>query len=51
MTVYTIPVGNSKGKEPPGRFRLKWEDNGKMDIKRSCYESVDWINLNLDSYK
>jgi hypothetical protein len=29
----TILVGEPKGKRPPGRPRLKWEDNIKKDLR------------------
>jgi hypothetical protein len=31
--VYTILVGKPEGRRPPGRPRLRWEDNSKMDLQ------------------
>jgi len=30
------------------RFRLKWEDNIKMDLYNTGCEGVDWIQLTQD---
>jgi hypothetical protein len=32
--VYRVLVGRLEGKRSPGRPRLRWEDNIKMDLKR-----------------
>jgi hypothetical protein len=30
MDAYTVQVGRPKGKKPPGRPRLRWEENIKI---------------------
>jgi hypothetical protein len=44
---YKILVGNAETKKP-GRFRCKWEDNSKMDLKEIGCNGVDWINVGQD---
>ena len=43
--VYRVLVGKPKGKRPPGRHRLRWEDNIKMDLQEVGSGGVDWIEL------
>jgi hypothetical protein len=31
--VYRVLVGKANGKRPPGRPRLRWEDNIKTDLQ------------------
>jgi hypothetical protein len=38
---YKILVGKPEGKRPRGRFRRRWEDNIRMDIRDIGLESVD----------
>jgi len=51
--VYTILVGKPEGKRPPGRPRLRWEDNNKIDIQEVGCGGMDWIDLaqNRDSWR
>jgi hypothetical protein len=44
--VYRIFVGKSKGEDPLGRFRHKWEDNIQIDLKEG-WECADWICLRI----
>jgi hypothetical protein len=39
-----ILVGKPEGKRPLGRYRHKWADNNKKDLKEIGYEDVDWIH-------
>jgi hypothetical protein len=34
-----------EGKRPPGRRRLRWEDNIKMDIREVGCGGMGWIEL------
>jgi hypothetical protein len=43
--VYNILVGKSEEKRPLGRRRSGWEDNIKMDLRRTGLQVVDWIHL------
>ena len=42
--VYRFLVGKYGGKRPPGRPRLRWEDNIKVDLQKVAYEGMDWID-------
>jgi hypothetical protein len=33
MNAYRILVGKPQGNRPPGRYRRRWEDNIKMDLR------------------
>jgi hypothetical protein len=39
---------NLKGKTPRGRFRRRWKDNIKMDLKEIRWGDVDWMHLAQD---
>jgi hypothetical protein len=42
-------VGKPEGKRPPGRPRLRWEENIKMDLQQEVVgEGMDWIELAQD---
>jgi hypothetical protein len=41
-------MGKPGGKRPLGRFRLRWEDNIKMDHREIGSGGVDWIDLAQD---
>jgi hypothetical protein len=47
-SVYRVLVGNPEGKRPLGRFRLRWEDNIKMDHQEVGCDGMDWINVAQD---
>jgi hypothetical protein len=42
---YRILVRKPEGKRPLRRFRHRWEDNVRMDLKEICWEGVDGIHL------
>jgi hypothetical protein len=48
---YRILVGKLKGKRPIGRFRRRWEDNIKINLKSISWETVNWIDLAQDRDK
>jgi hypothetical protein len=41
-------VGKPKAKIPLGRPRSKWQDNIRMNLRETAWESVDWIHLSQD---
>jgi len=41
--VYRVLVGKPEGKKPLGRFRLRWEDNIKMDLRDVGCGGMDWM--------
>jgi hypothetical protein len=45
---YKILVGNPEKKSPLGRYRRRWEDNIRMDLREMGCEFVDWIHLAQD---
>jgi len=45
---YNILVGKPEGKRPFGRPRCRWEDNVRMDIRKTGSEVMDWIHLTQD---
>jgi hypothetical protein len=38
-------MGKSEGKGQPGRYRRRYEDNIKMDIKGKGWSGVHWFFL------
>jgi hypothetical protein len=38
-------VGKPKGKRPLDRFRRRWEDNIKVNLREIRWGSMDWIHL------
>ena len=36
------------GKRPLGRFRHRWEDNIRMDLKEICINAGNWVESTLD---
>jgi len=40
--------GETRGKEPLGRPRGRWEDNTKMDLQEVGCEGMDWIDMAQD---
>jgi hypothetical protein len=46
--VYRVLVGSQEGKRPLGRFRLRWEDNIKMDLRGTGIDGANWIQLAQD---
>jgi hypothetical protein len=43
--VYRVLVGRPEGKRPLGRFRRRWEDNIKMDLRAVGIDGTNWIRL------
>ena len=43
--------GETEGKRPLGRSRLRWEDNVKMDLHVVGCGGVDWIELAQDRHR
>jgi hypothetical protein len=46
--VYRVLVGRPKGKRPLGRPRHRWEDNIKMDLRKTEINGANWIGLAQD---
>jgi hypothetical protein len=46
--VYRVLVGKPEVKRPFGRPRRRWEDGIRMDLGRTGWGSVEWIQLPLD---
>jgi hypothetical protein len=44
-----ILVGRSVGKRPLRRYRCRWEDNIRTDLKEIGWEDVDWMHLTHDT--
>jgi hypothetical protein len=45
INTYKTFVGKSEGKKPLGRRRRRWEDNIRMDLRKSGQERVEWMHL------
>jgi transposase len=45
---YRILVGKAEGRRPPGRPRLRWVDNIKIDLREIGWDGVDWVDLAQD---
>jgi hypothetical protein len=48
---YRILVGKPEGNRLLLRFRLRWEDNIKMDLRGIGWGGMDWIHLAQDRHK
>jgi hypothetical protein len=46
---YRMLVVKREGKRPLGRLRRRWEDNIKMDLRRTGWCGMDWIHLGQDT--
>jgi hypothetical protein len=46
-----ILVGKPEWKTPRGKYRRRWEDKIRQDLKETEWESVDWIHLAQDRDK
>jgi hypothetical protein len=46
--VYRVLLGKSEGKSLLGRYRRRYEDNIKMELKEVGCGGMDWIALALD---
>jgi hypothetical protein len=45
---YRILVGKPEGKETTGRPRRRWVDNIKMDLRKTGWGRMDWIDVAQD---
>jgi hypothetical protein len=45
---YWILVGKPKGKRPLGRPRCRWVGNIKIDLRKTQWDGMDWIDLAQD---
>jgi hypothetical protein len=43
-----ILVGKTEGRRPVGRPRRRWVDNIKMDLRKTGWDGVDWVDLAQD---
>jgi hypothetical protein len=41
-------VGRPEGKGPLGRTRCRWEDNIKLDLRKTGMDGASWIQLAQD---
>ena len=46
--IYRDLVGKPKETRPPGRPRLRWEDNIKLDHQEDACGGMDWVKLAQD---
>jgi hypothetical protein len=46
--VYRVLVGKPEGERPLGRPRRRWVDGIKMDLRKTGWGDVEWINLAQD---
>jgi hypothetical protein len=44
-------VGKPEGKRPLEKPRCGWEDNIKIDLRRTGWGGMDWIDLAQDRYQ
>jgi hypothetical protein len=42
---HRVLVRNPEGKRPLGRPRCRWKENIKMDLRKTCWGDMDWIDL------
>jgi hypothetical protein len=47
-TTFRVLVVKMEGKRPLGRFRHRWEDNMKMELKEIGWGGIYWIHLVYD---
>jgi hypothetical protein len=48
LNAYRILMGNSEGNKPLEIYKLRREDNNKMDLKEIGLVGMDWIDLAQD---
>jgi hypothetical protein len=46
--VYRVLVGRPESRRPLGRPRRRWEDNIKMDLRKTGIIGANWIQLAQD---
>jgi hypothetical protein len=42
---YRVSVGKPEGKRSPGRYRRRWKDNIKMDLREIEWGGMDWTDI------
>jgi hypothetical protein len=42
---YNILTGKPEGKRAFGRPRCRWEDNIKMNLRKTGWKGLDWMHL------
>jgi hypothetical protein len=47
--VYSVLIGRPEGKRPLGRPRRRWENNIKIDLRKTGIEGTNWIRLAQDA--
>ena len=47
-SAFKIVTGVPAGERPLGRPRRRWEDNIRMDLKETCIDTRNWVNLPQD---
>jgi hypothetical protein len=47
MSAHRILFGKHEGKSPLGRYRCRWEDNIKIDLREIGW-GVDWVHIGED---
>jgi hypothetical protein len=48
MNACTVLVGKTEGKRPLGRYRRRWEDNNKMNLREIKFRVTNRITLAQD---
>jgi hypothetical protein len=48
MNVYRTLVGKPEEKRPLRRYRYKWGDNIKMDLRKIGWGGVEWSSLDQE---
>jgi hypothetical protein len=46
--VYRVWVGRPEGKRPLERSRRRWEDNIRMDLRKTGIDGANWVRLAQD---
>jgi hypothetical protein len=45
---YNILVEKPEGKRPLGRYRCRWMDDIRLDVREIVWDGVDWTHLAQD---
>jgi hypothetical protein len=46
--VYRVLVGRPEGQKPLGRFKRRWENNIKLDLREIEIDGANWVQLDQD---
>jgi hypothetical protein len=46
--VYTVLMGKPEEKRVLGRPRRRWEDGMRIDLRKTVWRSIEWIQLAQD---